>query len=171
MVEPPSGGRRRRRWPLYLLAALLLAAGGAYGVYRAFFEKPGDVSNPDVEFTTPAEAPKPKRKRRQFEWPVYGFTPDRTRYLETKLDPPFKKVWRRRLGHLIEFQPVLANGMLYVVPNNGKATAIDARTGRVRWTTRVGTLNASSPAYDHGRLYIATLSGRITCLDAKTGRQ
>ena len=59
---------------------------------------------------------------------------------------------------MFEFQPVLAEGVLYVVPNDGVARAVDAEDGKLRWSTRVGTLNASSPAYYEGDLYIATLS-------------
>jgi outer membrane protein assembly factor BamB len=169
-VSDAPGSRRRRRWPLFLVAFLVLAAGAGAAAWFTWFDEPGNVSNPDVEFTDTDEQQKPRRRAR-FEWPFYGFTPERTRYLQTDLDPPFDKTWRLRLGHLIEFQPVLAGGVLYVVPNDGVARAVDARTGRLRWSTRVGTLNASSPAYADGRLFIATLSGRITALEAKSGKQ
>jgi outer membrane protein assembly factor BamB len=154
-----------------LLALALLAAGAAAAVYLTLGDEPGNVSNPDVEFTETEDAPKAEEPK-DLTWPVYGLTPERTRYLDApEVDPPFKKLWRLRIGHLIEFQPVLAGGVLYVVPNDGVARAVDGRTGKLKWSTRVGTLNASSPAYYKGDLYIATLSKRITALRAKDGRQ
>ena len=163
--------RRRRRWLLYaLVAALVVGSGGAAAAYLAFVKAPGNVSHPSVEFTTPSGGPKAK-KAETFKWPFYGYTAARTRYLDTKLDPPFYGTWQYKSGSLIEFQPIIANGTLYVVQNNGKAAAIDAKTGEVKWRVRVGTLAASSPAFSKGRLYITTLSGRVTCLDAKTGKR
>jgi glucose dehydrogenase len=70
----------------------------------------------------------------------------------------------------MEFPPVLARGVLYLVRNDGVAVALNAKSGNIRWQRRIGSLNASSPGYDRGRLYIATLSGSITALRAKTGR-
>jgi outer membrane protein assembly factor BamB len=163
--------RRRRRWPLLVLAALFLSGGGVALAYFELVKAPGNVSHPSVEFTTPGQGPKPGSKPETFKWPFYGYTAARTRYLDTKLDPPFYGTWQYKSGSLIEFQPILVDGVLYVVPNNGRAAAIDAATGDVKWRTKVGTLNASSAAWSKGRLYIATLSGRITCLDAKTGKR
>jgi outer membrane protein assembly factor BamB len=155
-----------------LLALALLAAGAAAAVYLTLGDEPGNVSNPDAEFTDTETQPAEKPKEKELVWPVYGFTPERTRYLDApQIDPPFRTRWRTRLGELIEFQPVFADGTLYVVPNDGVARALDARTGKIEWSTRVGTLNASSPAYYRGDLYIATLSKRITALRAKDGRQ
>jgi outer membrane protein assembly factor BamB len=164
---------RRRHWPLFAVVAAVFAvvAGGALAAYNEFVKAPGNVSHPSVEFTTPTTSPKAKSEAETFKWRFYGYTAARTRYVDTKLDPPFYDLWQYRSGSLIEFQPILIDGVLYVVPNNGKATALNAKTGKVKWKTTVGSLNASSPAWSKGRLYIATLSGRITCLDAKTGRR
>jgi outer membrane protein assembly factor BamB len=162
---------RRRRWPFYVLAAALLIAGAGVAAYFAFVERPGNVSHPNVEFSGQNASKKPKQQPETFKWPFYGYTPDRNRFLDTSLKPPFVGIWQWKSGSLIEFQPILVNGTLYVVPNNGKASAIDAKTGKVKWQRKVGSLNASSPAWDHGRLFIATLSGRMTCLEAKTGKR
>jgi outer membrane protein assembly factor BamB len=170
-LDPSRRRRRRRRWPLILLAVLVLVAGAALGAYFAFVKPPDNVSHPNVEFTDKTPAKKPQKAGETFKWPVYGFTADRNRYLDSPIKPPFRQSWRWKTSSLIEFQPVLANGTLYVVPNDGNATALQARTGKVEWRTKVGTLNASSPAYADGKLYIATLSGRITSLDAKTGKR
>ena len=165
-----GAAHRRRPWRLAGLgAALLLAGFGA--AYLIWWTEPENVSNPNVEFTETAPQQEPEEEPETFKWPVYGYNPARTRYLDSPIDPPFEKLWNYKSGSLIEFQPVLANGTLYVVPNSGTATAIDAKTGKVKWKTEVGTLAASSPAWDKGKLFITTLSGRITCLDADTGKR
>jgi outer membrane protein assembly factor BamB len=174
-----SDSRRRRRWPLIAAVVVVLLGVGGWFLYDGVVKKPGDVTNPNAEFqdTTeqqPAPPATPPRTQRgeTFVWAQYGYGQNRTRYLDAKLGPPFETLWRWRASkHLIEFPPVLANGVLYVVRNDGVAVALNARSGRVRWQRRVGALNASSPAYDNGRLYIATLEpGQITALRAKDGK-
>jgi outer membrane protein assembly factor BamB len=166
-----SGGRRRRRrWPFVVGGLVALGVAGLV-VYLTAGQTPGDVSNPEVEFTTPQEpAPKPKRRSKAFAWPFYGYTPARTRYLRAPLRPPFKPVWRVKAGSLLEFQPTLAKNTLFFVANDGQTRAVSAKTGRVKWRRRVGTLAASSPAWWRDRVFITTLSRRITSLDARTGR-
>ena len=167
----------------WVLALLLLGAGAAVAVYLAFIKAPGDVSNPDVEFTAPAEAPpKPKKRDTGYDWPLYGFDLGRTRYLpDVELRPPFRRVWTRPGSHLIEFQPVLVSGRLYYLKNNGELYSVTAETGRVRWRRRIGGLAASSPAVAGGKVYAVGNKGgeggiegagpgRVVALDARTGR-
>ncbi len=165
-----SSRPKRRRLLLYVLAAALVLGGGAAAAYFSFVKKQGNVSHPNVEFTQPAAAPKKKVVPETFKWPFYGYTPDRNRYLDVNINPPFKRLWIWKAGSLLEFQPILANGVLYVVPYNGRAAAIDAKTGKTLWRASTGSLSASSPAWDAGRVFIVSLSGRVTCLDAKTGK-
>src|SRR5437588_4402151 len=169
----PSGGPRwwrRRRWPLIAVAVVLVGAGVALAVYFAFVKRQGNVSHPNVEFT-PTTPQKPKLVAETFKWPLYGYTPDRARYLNADIRPPYREIWEYKAGSLIEFQPILVNGVLYVVPNNGEARAIDAKTGKKLWAHHVGSLNASSPAWANNRLFITTLSGTFTCLNAKNGKR
>src|SRR3954447_14762715 len=165
---------RRPRWPWLVGVLLVVGAGCAVAIYLIFFQKEGNFSNPNAEFDQPVPAPKkanPKPKPETFKWKIYGYTPDRNRFLDAPLPPPYKKLWKFHKGHgLIEFQPVLANGVLYYVNNGGAARAVNAKNGKKRWRRRVGSLNASSPAWNGGRLFIATLSGTIKWLDAKNGK-
>lgn len=168
-----SGRRRRRHWPYALAALVVLLGGGAAGAYFGLVKAPGDVTNPDVEFTAPeqgAEPPERKRRDTRVLWPTYGYTPQRTRHLDANLKPPFKRLWSFGGSKLIEFPPVLAKQTLYFLKNNGEAYAISARSGNVRWRKRVGRLAASSPSWSKGRLYLTTLSGRIIALRARDGR-
>ena len=169
----------KRRWPLVLAAVVVLGVIAGLIVYNTWVKSPGDVTNPNAEFqdTTdqspppPKPAPKKRKRGETFIWADFGYSPNRARYLASELQPPFKPIWVYRGDRqLIEFPPVLANGVLYLVRNDGVAVALSAKTGNIKWQRRIGALNASSPAYDRGRLYVATLSGHITSLSAKTGK-
>jgi outer membrane protein assembly factor BamB len=164
--------RRRRRWPWIAGAVvLLLIAGGIIG-YLTFIKKQDNFNNPNAEIDTTA-APKPKKQKPEtFKWPIYGFTPDRARFLDAKIHPPYKRIWKFKKGTgLIEFQPILVNRVLYFVRNEGDAYAFDAKNGKLKWTRKIASLNASSPAWSNGRLFISTLvPGSIKALNAKNGK-
>jgi outer membrane protein assembly factor BamB len=177
------GGRRRRRWPWILGGLLLLGAGAALAIWFAFIRAPGDVSNPDVEFTTPTKtAPPPKKRDTGYDWPLYGFDLGRTRYLpDVKLAPPLVRAWTRPGSHLIEFQPVLASGRLYYQKNNGEIYSVSALSGHVRWRRHIGGLSASTPAAGGGKVYAVVNKGgeggiagagpgRVVAMDGRTGR-
>jgi outer membrane protein assembly factor BamB len=174
-----SARRRRRRWPFLLAGLLLIGAGAAVAVYLVFFQKEGNFLDPDAAFEEEPGTAQKKPKPERFKWPVYGYTPGRTRHLDVNLGPPARRVWSFKKGSgLIEFQPVLANGFLYYVNNGGMAFAVNAKNGKSRWKRKVGALNAASPAWDKGRLFIVTLkrspgveSGSIIALNAKTGKK
>jgi outer membrane protein assembly factor BamB len=173
--------RRRRRWPLILLALLVLGAAAGGGAYLLFFQKESNFSNPNAEFDDkkPQKKAKAKPKGPTFKWPIYGYTPDRARYLDTKLNPPLRREWIfHRSDQLIEFQPILINGVLYWVDNGATAHALSAKNGKPRWRRDLGSLNASSPAWADGRLFVVTLkrsanvnAGSIVALNAKTGKK
>jgi outer membrane protein assembly factor BamB len=172
----------KRRWPFVLAAAVVLLGIGGLVAYNTWVKAPGDVTNENAEFqdTTeeavppPEPEPEPQKKKRRgetFIWADFGYSPNRARYLNADLEPPFEPLWKYRGDRqLMEFPPVLAKGVLYLVRNDGVAVALSAKTGNIKWQRRIGSLNASSPAYDRGRLFVATLSGHITALDAKTGK-
>src|SRR3954470_19977620 len=167
--------RRRPRWPLLVAGVLLVGAGAAAAVYLIFFQKESNFTDPNAEFQSQpvAPPPPPKKKAETFKWPIYGYTPQRTRYLPVNMGPPARKLWRFTKGHgLIEFQPVLANGFLYYVNNGGQAFAVNAKTGKRRWSRKVGSLVASSPAWNKKRVFMVTLNpGRVLCPTAKKGKR
>ena len=160
-----------------LALVLLLATGaGAYVLLSG-----GDVSNPDVEFRAePTETPAPtpdKRGAVDFTWPQYGLTPTRRHYLAASksLRPPFKRRWSWNANSLLEFTPVIAEGKLFVVKNNGGVYALNKRNGKVRWRRDMGKLAASAPAYADGRIYVTILvrdgskNGLVGALRTKDG--
>jgi outer membrane protein assembly factor BamB len=184
----PSGGRRRRLvWLLPVVVALLLAAGAV----KVLTGGPGDVSNPDVEFDTapptapPATTTQPSTTTAKdpfddgFEWPVYGYTDSRARYLplDRPLRPPFSLRWKVTGSVLLEFPPVICGRSLYLLKNNGALYAISRRTGKVRWRQKLGYLAASSPACHDGVVYNVLLqrgkgirAGRAVAVRGYTGR-
>jgi outer membrane protein assembly factor BamB len=180
MSSPPP--RRRRRGLLVAGAVLVLLAGAAVAFLLA--NKPGDVSHPDVEFTTttatkPAPPPRPQVVDR-FRWPTYGYRADRTRnYLDAPryLRPGFRRGWTYRSGVLLEFPPSIDGGSLYMLDDDGMLRALSKTSGRVRWEQPVGRLAAATPAVGGGCVYavalrgIASESGRIAAYRAADGRQ
>jgi outer membrane protein assembly factor BamB len=183
----------RRRLVIVLGALLVVLAGGAvvFAVTR-----PGDVFNPDVEFfeepsqtsvPTPEaaeETPKKGKKKKKdplagFVWPTYGYSKDRRRYLPTEpsVRPPYKLLWSRQFGVLLEFPPIVVGNRLYTVGNAGVVVALNRTTGKRVWRRDLGYLAASSPAYGNKRIYVTILerskgvrAGRVAALNAKTGK-
>src|SRR3954447_5096022 len=149
----PQPARRRRRILIGVgIAVLLIAAAGTVFALT----RPGDVSNPDVEFRDePTETPVPdtpgkgKDRARDFLWAHYGYSKDRRKYLpvSSALRPPYRQVWSWNGNALLEFSPVMADGKLFIIKNNGAVYALDKRTGKPRWQRKIGTLAAASPAY------------------------
>jgi outer membrane protein assembly factor BamB len=178
------------RKKLLLGAAVVLAALAVGSAVFALTRPPADVSNPDVAFhdeptaTAAPDTPAPKAgsKRadplRNFVWAGYGYSKDRRKYLpaSTVLRPPYRRVWTYPGGVLLEFPPVMAEGKLFLLKNNGALHAIDKRTGKTAWKRKLGVLAAASPAYGNGRIFVTLLSrgrakpGAVAALRAKDGK-
>jgi outer membrane protein assembly factor BamB len=188
--ERPRWYRRRLVIVVGALVAALACAAAVFALTR-----PGDVFNPDVEFVeepsqtsvpTPEPEPAtPKNKRKKqdplagFQWPTYGYSKDRRRYLPTEpsVRPPFKVAWSRQFDVLLEFPPIIVGNRLYTVGNAGVVVALNRTTGRRVWRRDLGYLAASSPAYGNKRVYVTILerskgvrAGRVAALNAKTGK-
>lgn len=177
MRAMPSPSRRRLRRGLIAAAVLVVVAGAA--VAYVLLHAPGNVSHPNVSFTAPKRKP-PAPRVSNFEWPLYGYNAVRTRYFpDTKLDPPFRRVWSYEDYALLEFPPVMYRGRLYLVDNDGSAKGIDAANGHLIWQHKIGTLAAASPALDakQGLLFVPLLSvsgrapgnGALEALSMRTG--
>jgi outer membrane protein assembly factor BamB len=108
------------------------------------------------------------------QWPVYGANPARTQaHSGIKIRPPFRVLWRREMGSLLEFPAVVWNGVAYVNSIHGRLRALSMRNGHVLWWARVGRRMASSPGLDpkHGLLVTTSMiPGSVKVLSMKTGR-
>jgi outer membrane protein assembly factor BamB len=107
------------------------------------------------------------------QWPLYGATEARTQApAEIRLRPPFRLVWSRGLGHLIEFPAVVDSGVAYI--GNAAATihAISMRSGQFLWVHRTpgSPRMASSPAVDGNEVVYHTMAGWVYVLDRSDGR-
>ena len=107
------------------------------------------------------------------QWPLYGATEARTQApTQIRLRPPFRLVWSRGLGRLIEFPAVVVDGMAYI--GNAAATvhAISMRSGNFAWVhhTPGAPRMASSPAVYGNEIVYHTMSGRVYVLDRSDGR-
>lgn len=156
--------------PRWVMAGVVAVTAVAVLITYATLKRPGDESCGDD--CPPLETTPAKQTEGAVNWPLYGFSPARTRYLPAKhLKPPFKTVWKFNAHKLTEYSPIVVDGTLYGINNNGLAFAIDADTGKARWQHEVASLNASAPTYSRGRLFISNLEpGQVIALDAKTGR-
>jgi outer membrane protein assembly factor BamB len=107
------------------------------------------------------------------QWPLYGATQARTQApTKIRLRPPFRLVWSRGLGHLIEFPAVVADGYAYIGNARGTVRAISMRSGDFAWThlTPGFPRMASSPAVAGDEIVYHTMGGGVYVLDRNTGR-
>jgi outer membrane protein assembly factor BamB len=110
--------------------------------------------------------------RPSLQWSMYGASPQRTQ-AQTQLHvrPPFKVVWSRGLGGLVEFPAVVQDGVAYVANARGTIYALDMRTGEVIWRheTPHGKM-ASSPAVWGAQLVVHGMDGHVWVLRRSNGR-
>lgn len=107
------------------------------------------------------------------QWPVYGATSARTQApADIRLRPPFRLIWSRGLGQLIEFPAVVWNGFAYIGNQHGTIHAISMRSGKLAWqhATPGAPRMASSPAVDGEEVVYHTMGGEVYVLDRANGR-
>jgi outer membrane protein assembly factor BamB len=161
----------RQRLTAAGLAALALL--GAILAAYLILKRPGDEECKGEECVLIDESNKPAKVVKAVNWPFYGYDRQRTRFLPVKrLNPPFRAAeWSFQAGKLLEFSPVLADGILYFIDKDALLYAMDTKRGKVIWKRDYGALNASSPAYADGRLFAVNLEpGQAFALRAKDGK-
>ena len=75
-------------------------------------------------------------------------------------------LWEQKKGVPMLPSFVLANGVLFMVKENGIAQAVDAKTGDVVWTERVEGTYSASPVVAEGRVYFLNEQGSTTVIEA-----
>ena len=110
--------------------------------------------------------------RDDLQWPMYGANDRRTQaHAAIELRPPFKVVWSRGVGALVEFPAVVAHGVAYVANYKGHVYALDMRNGKVIWRHKPsGGKMASSPAIVGDDLVLHGMDGLVRVLDRRNGR-
>jgi outer membrane protein assembly factor BamB len=109
--------------------------------------------------------------RRALQWPVYGATATRTQaQTSLRVRPPFRVVWSRGLGSLIEFPAVVADGVAYVGNSRETIRALSMRDGKVAWRHDVpGGKLAASPAVYRDLVIVNGMDGAVWALRRTNG--
>jgi outer membrane protein assembly factor BamB len=107
----------------------------------------------------------------RLQWRFYGATPTRTQaQTRIRVRPPFRVVWSRAIGGLIEFPAVVSDGMAYIGNFYGTVRAISMRNGTVAWKheTPNGKM-AASPAVVGDEIVAHGMDGHVWVLDRSSG--
>jgi outer membrane protein assembly factor BamB len=110
--------------------------------------------------------------RRSLQWTMYGADARRTQAQpDLRVRPPFRVVWSRGLGTLIEFPAVVKDGVAYIANARGTVSALDMRNGKIIWQhdTPHGKM-ASSPAVWRDQLVVHGMDGHVWVLRRSDGR-
>lgn len=73
--------------------------------------------------------------------------------------------WTERQGIPQKPSPLLHDGRIYVVADNGVATCFDASDGHQIWKQRIGGDHSSSPILAGGHLYFGSHEGKVTVIE------
>jgi outer membrane protein assembly factor BamB len=175
----------RRRLAIGLLALLVLAAAGGAAAWwwneRQTKDVRGSAEKEFVETEEPGTT-RPEKEVREEPWPTYGFNLTRTRFApDFDHRPPYRRIWTRRVGELMEFPPVVAYGRLYVATFPGTFLALEAETGGIAWKEEFGRITAASPTVGDGVVYQPLMNapdeerksapGFLVALKAETGEE
>jgi eukaryotic-like serine/threonine-protein kinase len=106
------------------------------------------------------------------QWTMYGVNPERTQaHGRIALRPPFRIVWSRGLGSMIEYPAVVADGVAYVTNYRGVLWALDMHSGAVKWHFYLGhDRQAASPTVAGNYLVVHSMGGKVFVFDRATGR-
>jgi outer membrane protein assembly factor BamB len=125
-----------------------------------------------------AASPRPDPRA---DWPMFGHSPSRTRFVPSALRPPFRLLYTIPGESLIEMPPVVARGLVVFGTHDGLVIASRAKDGRHMWTTGIGGCIASSPAVWRHLVIVGWASpapcgrekgetGGLVALDLATGK-
>ncbi|MGI6138622.1 MAG: PQQ-binding-like beta-propeller repeat protein [Candidatus Hydrogenedentes bacterium] len=67
-----------------------------------------------------------------------------------------------------EPSPLLYDGLLFLLNNNGLVSCLDAKTGEEKWAKPIGGNYTASPICANGKLYFCNVQGRTTLLNASS---
>jgi len=73
-------------------------------------------------------------------------------------------VWTLRRAAPLNPSPLLVDDALYIVSDNGIASCLEAKTGKIRWQQRLNGEFSASPLYADGRIYLLNEEGETTVI-------
>ncbi len=74
--------------------------------------------------------------------------------------------WNYDRGVPLTSSPLLAGDQLYMVSDNGIASSLDAKTGRMNWRQRLPGSYSASPVFADGKVYFLSEEGETTVIAA-----
>src|SRR3954470_5712998 len=147
----------------------------------SFQIRPGSSWN--VRFRAPGYAPRAlpvtflkksvtlRLYRPRSQWPMYGVSAHRTQsQTSIRLRPPFKVIWSRGMGSMLEFPAVVSDGIAYVTNYRGQVYALSMRYGHVVWRADTGAKMAASPAVAGDELVVHGMDGVVRVFDRRNGK-
>jgi outer membrane protein assembly factor BamB len=75
--------------------------------------------------------------------------------------------WKLEKGAPLDPSPLLVGDELYVVSDQGVASCVDAKTGKVHWQERLGGAYSASPLWVAGSVYFQSEDGVTTVVKAE----
>jgi outer membrane protein assembly factor BamB len=110
--------------------------------------------------------------RDALQWRVFGGNAQRTNaHTDIKLRPPFRRVWSRGLGSLVEFPAVVDQGVAFVANYKGHVYALRMSDGAIVWLHRPSRGKmASSPAVVGEDVVVHGMDGVVRVLDRRNGK-
>src|SRR5262245_30878966 len=106
---------RPRSIRAWLAIVVIMLAALALGGYIYAKKRTGSIYHPNARFTPEATPTLSAAQKDRFSWPLYGYSSDHTRYFPApaRVRPPFRKVWAKGFGTLLEFPPVMRGDHLF----------------------------------------------------------
>ena len=166
------------RWIAAGLIALLVAV--VLGGYLYERHRTGSIYHPHARFIPQPSPTLPVRGPARYAWPFYGYSPEHTRFFPApaRVFPPFKRLWVRNGGSLLEFPPSLYGDHIFQLADDGVLSAINIHTGHTFWQRRLGIARphrrlrpwATSCTRPCSRARPASTRARVVALAYATGR-
>lgn len=72
--------------------------------------------------------------------------------------------WASNKGVSKRASPLIVDGLLYMITDDGIANCFEAATGDKVWTERLGGEFAASPIYADGKIYFSSIQGEVTVI-------
>lgn len=166
--------RKHRKLTVAAVAAAVLAVTGGAAAWLVFGFLPirDAVNGPFFSWsqTPAASANTTTRQAQRPSWPMFGASPARVRYADSKLRPPFTVRYSvSGGGALIEMPPAISRGRAVFGAHDGLVTAFRLRDGEILWRTALDRCIASAPAVRKGVVYVGW-SGVGSCRRKKDER-
>lgn len=107
------------------------------------------------------------------QWATLRGNVQRSGYIPLSLPSNFHLSWVRYFkGERLSscFEPIVAEGKVFIATHAGNVYALDAETGKPVWRFQAGGAFLHSPAYAQGILAIGSTDGYLYGLGARTGK-